>query len=96
MGDELRHLNTACGCVLPEDNPCEDHNTCGCFGGNWIWIILFFIFFCCCGKNGSNGICGITSCNIDCSDLLIIILIILFLNCFCGDGEGGLFGGIFG
>lgn len=92
MGDELRHLNSACGCVLPEEEICEENHTCGCFGGNWFWIIIIFFFFCCC--NGSGGMCGMNSCSIDCGDLLTIIIILLILNCICGD-EGGMFGGLF-
>ena len=94
MGDELRHLNSACGCVVQEEEVCENNNTCCGFGGNWIWIILIFLFFCGCG-GGGNGMCGLNTCSIDCSDLLTIIIILLVLNCICGEGEGGLFGGLF-
>lgn len=92
MGDELRHLNSACGCVLPDEDSCdESKNTCGCFGGNWLWIILIFLFFCC----GNGSLCGITNCSINSNDFLTIILVLLILNYVFGDSDSGFFGGLF-
>ena len=53
--------NNNCGC----DN--------GCFGDNWIWIIIIFFFFC---GNGCDFLEDIFE-----DECLILILIVLFSVC---------------
>ena len=71
---------TNCGCE--RDNNCR--NDCGCFGNNFIWLIILFA---CCGNNSWGGCGNGCGCGND-NCCLIIILLLLCGNKWGGNGCG--------
>lgn len=78
---------TNCGCNDTCGRSGNNHNNCGFGGNSCIWIILLLFL---CNGNGCDNGCGCGSFGMmgggnNCCSILIWILLI---SCFCGNGFG--------